>query len=69
MAYLVEIDTAAGPLIFGSFATLDDAKRYAAGFGVIRPLFPPAIPAADLIELTLKQLEKRLDTWPRAVLL
>lgn len=69
MAYLVEIDTAAGPLIFGSFATLDDAKKFATGFGVIRPLFSPAIPAADLIELTLKQLKKRLDTWPTPVLL
>jgi len=69
MAYLVEINTAAGPLIFGCFATLDDAKRYAAGFGVIRPLFSPAIPAADLIELTLKELKKRLDKWPTTVLL
>lgn len=61
MAYLVEINTAAGLVIFGSFATLDDAKRYAAGVGVIRPLFPPAIPAADLIELTLKKIRIKLD--------
>jgi hypothetical protein len=62
MAYLVEIDTAAGLVIFGSFATLDDAKQYAAGLGVIRPLFPPAIPTAELVELPLKQLETKLDT-------
>ena len=61
MAYLVEIDTAAGLMIFGSFATLDDAKRYAADLGVIRPLFPPAIPAADLMELPLKKLKTKLD--------
>ena len=61
MAYLVEIDTAAGLMIFGSFATLDDAKRYAAGLGVIRPLFPPAIPAAELVAFTLKELETKLD--------
>jgi len=61
MAYLVEIDTAAGLVIFGSFATLDDAKQYAAGLGVIRPLFPPAIPAAELVAFTLKELKTKLD--------
>ena len=62
MAYLVEIDTAAGLIIVGTFATLKAAQKYAAGKGSIRPLFPPAIPAADLIELPLKKLETKLDT-------
>jgi hypothetical protein len=62
MAYLVEINTAAGLVIFGSFATLDDAKQYAAGLGVIRPLFPPAIPTAELVAFTLKELQTKLDT-------
>jgi len=62
MAYLVEIDTAAGLIIVGTFATLKAAQKYAAGKGSIRPLFPPAIPAAELVAFTLKELETKLDT-------
>jgi len=61
MAYLVEIDTAAGLIIVGTFATLKTAQKYAAGKGSIRPLFPPAIPAAKLVAFTLKKLKTKLD--------
>jgi hypothetical protein len=61
MAYLVEIDTAAGLIIVGTFTTLKAAQKYAAGKGSIRPLFSPAIPAAELIAFTLKELETKLD--------
>jgi len=52
MRYLLELYTAAGIVTLGPFTTLDEARTYADGLGAIRPLFPPTVPARELIHAT-----------------
>lgn len=61
MNYLVELRTAAGPMSFGPFSTLDAARVWAAGHGVIVALFPPTVPARDLIHGTRAEVLAMLD--------
>jgi hypothetical protein len=61
MNYLVELRTAAGPISFGPFSTLDAARVWAAGHGVIVALFPPTVPARDLVHGTRADVLAMLD--------
>lgn len=61
MSYLVELRTAAGPITCGPFTSLDEARTYAAGLGVIVALFPPTVPARDLIQGTRADVLAMLD--------
>lgn len=61
MEYLVELRTAAGPITCGPFATLDEARTWAAGSGVIVALIPPSVPARDLIQGTRANVLAMLD--------
>ena len=64
MRYLIELDTIAGTITVGPFDTIETAKKYLAGIRArICPIWPPATPAADLIESyshadLLRKLEK-----------
>jgi hypothetical protein len=46
---------------FGPFSTLDAARVWAAGHGVIVALFPPTVPARDLIHGTRAEVLAMLD--------
>jgi len=61
MRYLVELRTAAGPITCGPFSTLDAARTWAAGHGVILALVPPSVPAPDLIHATRADVLATLD--------
>jgi hypothetical protein len=61
MKYLVEVRTAAGPITCGPFSTLDAARTWAAGHGVIVALIPPSVPALDLIQGTRAEVLAMLD--------
>lgn len=61
MRYLLELYTAAGIVTLGPFTTLDEARTYADGLGAIRPLFPPTVPARELIHATRAEALAALD--------
>lgn len=61
MTHLVELHTAAGVITLGPFSTLEQARTYAGKLGVIVPLFPPTVPARELIEATRAQVLAALD--------
>jgi|688.fasta_scaffold451656_2 hypothetical protein len=61
MNYLVELRTAAGPISFGPFSTLDAARVWAAGHGVIVALFPPTVSIIDLTHGTRADVLAMLD--------
>jgi len=57
----VELRTAAGPITCGPFSTLDAARTWAAGHGVILALVPPSVPAPDLAQGTRADVLAMLD--------
>ena len=61
MRYLVELRTAAGPITCGPFSTLDAARTWSAGHGVIVALVPPTVPALELIQGTRNEVLAMLD--------
>jgi hypothetical protein len=61
MRYLVELRTAGGPITCGPFSTLDAARTWAAGHGVILALIPPNVPAPDLARATRADVLAMLD--------
>ena len=65
MRYLVELRTAAGPLTVGPFDTVDDARTYAAGSGVIVALLPATLTARQITTATSAELIHLVDAWPK----
>jgi hypothetical protein len=61
MRYLLELYTAAGIVTLGPFTSLDEARTYADGLGAIRPLFPPTVPARDLVHGTRAEVLAKID--------
>ena len=57
----MELRTAAGPITCGPFSTLDAARTWAAGHGVILALVPPTVPAPDLAHATRADVLAMLD--------
>jgi len=57
----VELRTAAGPITCGPFSTLDAARTWSAGRGVILALVPPTVPAPNLIHATRADVLAMLD--------
>lgn len=64
MNYLVELRTAAGPLTFGPFDTIDDARTWAADHGVIVALLPATLTARQITTATAAELAALVDAWP-----
>ena len=64
MNYLVEVRTAAGPLTVGPFDTIDDARTWANGSGLILALLTATLTAGQIITATGAQLARMVDTWP-----
>jgi hypothetical protein len=64
MNYLVEVRTATGPLNVGPFDTIDDARTWANGSGLILALLPATLTAGQIITATGAQLAHMVDTWP-----
>ena len=61
MRYLVELRTAAGSITCGPFSTLDAARTWAAGHGVVVALIPPSVPALDLIQGTRAEVLAKIN--------
>jgi hypothetical protein len=54
--HLVEIRSAVGPISFGPFSTLEEARDWASGYGIIVPVFQPALPADKVVHATAAEL-------------
>ena len=64
MRYLVQLDTAAGQITIGTFATLAAARAYLAPIrsGVIVPLIPSTLATAHTLNTaTREQIKIKLD--------
>ena len=64
MNYLVELRTAAGPITVGPFDTIDDARTWANGSGLILALLPATLTARQIITATGAELARMVKTWP-----
>ena len=64
MRYLVELRTAAGPITFGPFNTIDDARAWSDDHGVIVALLPATLTASQIITATAAELAALVDAWP-----
>ena len=64
MNYLVELRTAAGPITVGPFDTIDDARTWANGSGLILALLPATLTARQIITATGAELIDLIETWP-----
>jgi hypothetical protein len=64
MNYLVELRTAAGPITVGPFDTIDEARTWAAGSGLILALLPATLTARQITTATAAELAALVDAWP-----
>ena len=64
MNYYIELRTAAGPLSFGPFSTVDEARTWSAGHGLILALLPASCAARQIITATRNEITRLLETGP-----